>query len=233
MSGVATDTAVSAWPGAVSVEVCGEALWLLPERAVFWPRERALLVADLHIGKAETFQRSGLAVPGAVGQSDFDRLHQLLSRGSAVGGPCRLVILGDLVHARVGITDELTARWRALVDSFDGLEAMLIPGNHDRVGPGFLAAWTLARWADPTVIGPFTLTHDPVARAGAFVIGGHIHPAVSLGPSRRYRVPAFWLSPHRLVLPAFSDFAAGGTQGREPDARLFAIALAHVSEVRP
>jgi uncharacterized protein len=233
MSGVATDTAVSAWPGAVSVEVCGETLWLLPERAVFWPRERALLVADLHIGKAEAFQRSGLAVPGAVGQSDFDRLRQLLSLAVSAVGSCRLVILGDLVHARVGITDELTSRWRALLASFDGLEAVLIPGNHDRVGAGLLTAWKLARWADPTILGPFTLTHDPVVRAGAFVIGGHIHPAVSLGPSRRYRVPAFWLSPHRMVLPAFSDFTAGGTHGLEPDARLFAVAPGHVSEVTP
>jgi len=34
------------------IEHCGQTLWLLADKAIYWPARRALLVADLHIGKA-------------------------------------------------------------------------------------------------------------------------------------------------------------------------------------
>ena len=38
-------------------------LQLLPERAVWRPRERALFVADLHLGKAAAFRAFGAPAP--------------------------------------------------------------------------------------------------------------------------------------------------------------------------
>ncbi|MEZ4467584.1 MAG: hypothetical protein R3F43_24855 [bacterium] len=49
-------------PGSVALEVAGEVLWLLPERALYWPAAGVLAVADLHWGKAETFQQHGVPV---------------------------------------------------------------------------------------------------------------------------------------------------------------------------
>ncbi|MEP0562250.1 MAG: phosphoesterase, partial [Qipengyuania citrea] len=38
--------------------------WLLTEgRALYWPRERALLVADLHLEKGSFFARHGQLIP--------------------------------------------------------------------------------------------------------------------------------------------------------------------------
>ena len=36
--------------GALPITLAGEAVVLLPERALWWPRERALFVADVHLG---------------------------------------------------------------------------------------------------------------------------------------------------------------------------------------
>ena len=41
----------------------GHALDLLAQRAVWDPERRVLLVADLHLGKAEVFQAFGIPLP--------------------------------------------------------------------------------------------------------------------------------------------------------------------------
>ena len=45
------------------MELAGEQMDLLPERAVWWGARGALLVADVHLGKASTFRARGLPVP--------------------------------------------------------------------------------------------------------------------------------------------------------------------------
>ena len=52
----------------------GEPLELRPERGLFLPERGALLVADVHVGKAEAFQRRGVPVPSGVGAADLARL---------------------------------------------------------------------------------------------------------------------------------------------------------------
>jgi metallophosphoesterase superfamily enzyme len=42
--------------GPVSVEVAGEVLELRPERPAYCPARKALLVADLHIGKSAAYR---------------------------------------------------------------------------------------------------------------------------------------------------------------------------------
>ena len=48
------------------IEVAGEPVWLLPERAVFWPQGGTLVTADLHWGKAATFRSAGVPIPGGA-----------------------------------------------------------------------------------------------------------------------------------------------------------------------
>ena len=77
------------------VTLHGEAVELLPEKAVYWPREETLLVADLHLGKPDTFLAAGIAVPRDTAVADLATLTRLLERTAAL----RLVVLGDLLHA--------------------------------------------------------------------------------------------------------------------------------------
>ena len=47
----------------VTIEVGGQPLTLLPEKAAFLGRSQTLLVADAHIGKAVSFRKLGVPVP--------------------------------------------------------------------------------------------------------------------------------------------------------------------------
>ena len=87
-------------------------LELLPERAVWRPRERALFVADLHLGKASAFRAFGAPAPTGASDETLRRLGALADQLQ----PELLVVLGDFVHASPSMTEGLAAalaEWRA------------------------------------------------------------------------------------------------------------------------
>ncbi|MEE7560223.1 phosphoesterase, partial [Xanthomonas sp. Kuri4-2] len=43
--------------------LAGETVELLGDRALYRPARRALLIADLHLGKADVFRRAGIGLP--------------------------------------------------------------------------------------------------------------------------------------------------------------------------
>lgn len=183
--------------------MAGRRARLFPERALFLERERTLVVADVHLGKAAALRAEAIAVPSGSTTSDLDRLSRLL----ATTGATRLVILGDFLHAREGRAPRTLAaarRWRA---AHAALEIVLVRGNHDR------------RSGDPPdelrflcVDAPFVeegvaFVHEPEPVRGAYTLGGHLHPGVRLKGRARERVhlPAFVLGRRLGVLPAFGS----------------------------
>ena len=72
--------------GALDIDVAGESLRLLPDRALLWPRARTLVIADLHLGKAQHFRRAGIALPRGGTGHDLARLDRLLADTGAIGG---------------------------------------------------------------------------------------------------------------------------------------------------
>ena len=65
------------------VELAGEIITLLPERAMYWPRAETLFVADTHWGKDATFRAAAIAVPGGTLRDDLDRLGATIQRTGA------------------------------------------------------------------------------------------------------------------------------------------------------
>jgi len=61
-------------------EINGHQLELLPEKAIFWPQHRILLLADLHLGKVNHFRRSGVAMPTNPNSENLDRFIGLIQR---------------------------------------------------------------------------------------------------------------------------------------------------------
>ncbi len=55
-------------------------LWLLAEKAIYWPAQQALLIADIHFGKAAAYRRLGQPVPHGTTQANLQRLDALLAR---------------------------------------------------------------------------------------------------------------------------------------------------------
>lgn len=81
-----------------TIEIAGEELELLPERAIHWPARRTLFVADTHWGKAATLRAYSIPVPMGGTDDDLERLSRALEKTDAR----RLIVLGDALHAREG-----------------------------------------------------------------------------------------------------------------------------------
>jgi DNA ligase-associated metallophosphoesterase len=216
-------------PGAAAVQVAGETLWLLPQRATFWPARRTLLVADLHLGKPAAFRAAALPVPEATMDADLDRLSNALRRTRAE----RLVILGDLLHARSGQTPrtvEAVNRWR---ERHRDLTVVLVLGNHDkRCGPT-PDEWRMQIAQELKQEPPFIWCHWPDVHDAGYVVAGHVHPAAQLrGPGgQKERLRCFAVGEHRMILPAFGDFTGGAVGAPDPTDRVFVVADDQVVEV--
>ena len=190
-------------------------LRLLAGRAAFVPATRTLLVADVHLGKAATFRRAGIPVPEGSAQRDLARLERLAADHTAR----RVLVLGDLLHARSGCTDAVIEEFRASRARI-AAEFILVLGNHDRglaKGPVALAAQLgidacVAALDEP----PFRFVHEPASSVAAphragITVAGHLHPTVSIrGPGGdRLADRCFVADESVVVLPAFGSFTGG------------------------
>jgi DNA ligase-associated metallophosphoesterase len=216
-------------PRDLAIEVAHEELTLMAERALYWARASTLLVADAHFGKAATFRAGGIYVPRGTTASALARLESAVARTGAT----RLILLGDLLHAREGRSPEtlgLLAEWRSARPAMD---VFLVRGNHDRAAGDPPESLGIDCVDAPLLDGPFAFAHHPKPMADRYVIGGHIHPAVILrGCGRQYeRLPCFWMRPSLMVLPAFGDFTGLGDVESDEGDRIFVLANASIIEV--
>ena len=199
-------------------------LELLPQRALWHRATGCLLVADLHLGKAESFQASGIPLPS---DGDLSTLNQLLDLAAQLQ-PQRVVVLGDLIHSRLGLTAELRAKIGALPELL-GCPLELIGGNHDE------GSWLEGLSAGaPRRCGDLWLSHEPCTpmEADLLNVAGHVHPVAVLGKGAdRLRLPCFALRrpARQLLLPAFGHLTGG--YAVSPDYERWVIAEAQVLAV--
>jgi len=187
----------------LTVPIGGESVQLLGDRAVYRPSTQSLLIADLHLGKADLFRRAGIGLPRGGTVHDLQRLDALIA-----ARPVRsLWLLGDVLHGAV-FDAAWRDHWRHWRERHAQVEFVAVRGNHDRA----LDAGALGlRDAGSSVVdGGLVLRHDPVPHPTLHVLCGHVHPQCEL-PGLRRRFPAFWLREGMTVLPAFSHFTAGVT----------------------
>jgi DNA ligase-associated metallophosphoesterase len=219
-------------------------LVLRHDRTLHVPAARTLLIADVHLGKPATFREAGIAVPESVTDADLDRLYQALIDTRAE----RLIILGDLIHARAGRnawTHERVRAWRVRCSS---LAIDLVRGNHDRSAGDPPADWSIrvvdGPWLDTSGARSLAvhLAHEPPVAAASDsppVLAGHIHPGVWLGHQSagcklaggRVRASCFWFSEKLAVLPAFGSFTGCGRIAPGPGDRVFALGPNEVAEI--
>jgi DNA ligase-associated metallophosphoesterase len=213
------------------LDLAGEQLRLLPERAVFWPSACALVVADLHWGKAAAFRAAGIPIPGGATRRDLERLDSALART----GARRLVVLGDLFHARAGRVATRTLaelrRWRG---QREALEIQLVRGNHDRHAGDPPADLRVNCLDAPAFLPPFVLRHEPAVSDAGYTLAGHVHPGIVLAGRGlfRERLPCFVVGARMAVLPAFGSFTGLGMVAPEEGERVFVVADDEVVEVQ-
>ena len=199
-------------------------LWLDSRRALFISALNTLVIADLHWGYAASHRAIGNLLPAWGDAEIASVLHALI----ADYAPAGMIWLGDSLHTLAG---------RAAAEHFlNELPAVptfsILAGNHDHRWPRATAR-TLQR--------PGFFFHHGDAPASeippdTLELIGHHHPAVSLydGAGTRLKLPALVASHRRLILPAFSPWAAGAAWNNEttPEETLWAIAPSRIFAVK-
>jgi DNA ligase-associated metallophosphoesterase len=206
----------------LEITVAGAPLRLLARRAVLLPDAGTLLVADAHIGKAQSFRRLGVPVPSGTTDETLASLSALL----ADTGAQRIVFLGDLLHSarsRAPAVWSAVAQWR---ERHAEVELTLVRGNHDRHAGDPPPEWRVRCVDEPLLLAPFALVHHPQPVTGAYALAGHVHPAAVLGgrARERLRLPCFHFGAAVGVLPAFGAFTGMHVLPRDPGDRVFVIA---------
>lgn len=203
------------------VRLAGEELWLLPEKAIYWPALQALLIADVHFGKAAAYRSLGQPVPQGTTTQNIAVLDALLS-----ALPCRQVIfLGDFLHgpgSHAAATLAVLSQWRARHADMD---MILIRGNHDKRAGDPPAALNICVVPEPMLLGPFALQHEPTPHPGRHVLAGHVHPVYRLhGKGRQsLRLACFRMAEDVSLLPAFGAFTGGYQVSLDDTSRIFVI----------
>ncbi|WP_250254172.1 ligase-associated DNA damage response endonuclease PdeM [Chryseobacterium sp. Marseille-Q3244] len=198
---------------------------LTNQRAVFWKKEKALILSDLHIGKTAHFRKNGIAVANHIMKSDLERLSALIEYFN----PEKFIVVGDLLHAGDNSDVDEFCRWR---NQYPSLQFFLIEGNHDRLSKSLEKKLCLHFKASLLELSVFTLIHDFDKERTGFQITGHIHPGIVLNSAvKRIRLPCFALSENQLLLPAFSEFTGLDTKNLPKKSKFFVFTDAEIYEV--
>lgn len=211
------------------VEVAGEQLLLLAERAIFRPKGRELILSDIHLGKSGHFRKHGIPAPGGINQDNMNRLGLLIRKLN----PKRLFVLGDLFHSEANREWFEFEEWRMEFD----IPFLLMKGNHDLLHPSFYEKANIDV-VEEFVTGPFRLVHDrndiPDLVNDEILISGHIHPSIRIkGRGRQsLRLPCFLIGEKEILLPAFGSFT--GTHNIEPGEtdRVYAVVEGSVLPIK-
>lgn len=176
--------------------------------ALYWPREQALLVADLHLEKASFFARTGQMLPPYDSRETLERL----ALAVRTTGARRVFALGDNFHDSHG-PDRLEPHAEGMLAALTrALDWVWITGNHDPdLGDGVGGTRI-----DELVLGGLALRHQALPGTCEAEVSGHFHPRLMVeARGRRIARPCAVRSENRLILPAFGALT-GGMNAADP-----------------
>jgi DNA ligase-associated metallophosphoesterase len=181
---------------AIALRFGGQQFTPLISGALYWPAERTLLVADLHLEKLSSYARSGQLLPPYDTGLTLARLAADLLRTGAQS----VIALGDSFHRDEG-TVSLLERDRAALEALTGRARWIwLSGNHDPA-PHQLGGECLSHLA----FGDLMFAHEP-QRGRVGLVAGHLHPAARvLINGRSVRRPCFVHDRRLLLLPAYGS----------------------------
>ncbi|MCA0132620.1 ligase-associated DNA damage response endonuclease PdeM [Winogradskyella alexanderae] len=191
---------------------------LTNQRAIYWEREEALILSDIHIGKTAHFRRHGIPIPDGILQKDLNRLKELILHFNAK----ELFIVGDLFHAE---TNSDMATFKQWLTQFEDLNLVLIKGNHDTQSLRLMDDLGIVVMAQ-LEIEPFIFLHEPMDNTlNLFTISGHTHPGVLIKGrgKQKLKLPCYQVTVNQLILPAFSLFTGLNTRNIPKDASCYAF----------
>jgi DNA ligase-associated metallophosphoesterase len=197
----------------VPFSFCAQEMCLVPApagrgAALYWPREQALLVADLHLEKASFFAQSGQMLPPYDSRETLERLALAVRRT----GARRVFALGDNFHDSAG-TERLDPHTAGMLSAHThALDWVWITGNHDP----HLGSEAGGTRVEEIAVSGITLRHEAKPGSTEPELSGHYHPRLIVhARGRRIARPCVVHGGNRLILPAFGALT-GGMDAADP-----------------
>ena len=193
------------------LEFAGEELVLTKSNALYWPRERALLVADLHLEKGSWYAQTGQMLPPYDSRETLERVADAVK----ATGARRVITLGDNFHDDAG-THRLDPYAAGMLESLTrALDWVWITGNHDeQMNRTFGAQLT-----DEMELNGIVLRHEAKPGETRAELSGHYHPKMRVRVRDRHIArPCAVVSRKdgagdRMILPAFGAYTGGMDAG--------------------
>ncbi len=184
----------------VPFSFAGEDWQLASARALFWPRENALLVADLHLEKGSFFAKHGQMLPPYDSRETLERIADAIR----LTGARRVFCLGDNFHDAGGAT-RLEPHAAGMLDALTrASDWVWIAGNHDQ---GHVPCGTAVT---ELAVGGLVLRHEAMPGERRAELSGHFHPRLRVNArGRMISRPCWAASERKLILPAFGTLTGG------------------------
>lgn len=186
--------------------------WLLDNRRVLvHPKEKILILSDIHIGYYSSFRDQGSYLP----MYDIVLLEEAIESLLEDYNGYHWIIAGDIKHNHAKLLSE--AEEKELVNIVEAITEhntlTLIKGNHDRGLDKLITDLHLScSLTTSYTFRNITITHNTELfdqQSEKHTIIGHIHPIISLEHLKGSFVPIFAITDDLLILPAF-NYVAGG-----------------------
>lgn len=188
----------------------GEEFVLTKGNALYWPRERALLVADLHLEKGSWYAQTGQMLPPYDSRETLERVADAVKAFDAR----RVITLGDNFHDDAG-THRLDPYAAGMLESLTrALDWVWITGNHDEQMHRAFGA-TLV---EELQVNGVVLRHAAKIGETKPELSGHYHPKMRLRVRNRHiarpcAVVSRSADAERMILPAFGAYTGGMDAG--------------------
>ena len=193
---------------ALEILFAGAELLLDASGALYWPKEKLLVVSDLHFEKASFLAQHGSLIAPYDTIDTLERLDALISHYT----PRELLFLGDSFHDRNAwhrLDTMLHQRLAAVIGRV--AQCRWIEGNHDVSLSGHGLPLFEAQHTRHGIIFSHEYEHSPLPH-----IIGHYHPKTRFSfNGQTVRGRCFVHSTTLLVMPAFGSFT-GGLEIQEP-----------------
>jgi len=187
-------------------------------RALYFPEEKVLVIADLHIGYEEALRNQGIMLPASQFRDTLEGLKRVFEK---IGKVKELIVLGDLKHEFGVISEQEWGEVGKVLDYFkeNSEKVVVIRGNHDSMLEPILKRKGMAILdyyvkEDCCFIHGHKLYSECLDKKIKKVILGHRHPAVII--SDEYKTEKYkcflvgkWKKKEIVILPSFFPFVEG------------------------
>jgi DNA ligase-associated metallophosphoesterase len=196
----------------------GYEMLLADGRALYWPAERTVLVADLHLEKASWHAARGAMLPPYDSRATLERLGSIVKACDAR----RVITLGDNFHDNSGALRLEPVAKGMLEGLIRSLDFVWITGNHDE----HMARSFGGAVKSELDVGGIMLRHEARPGETGHELSGHYHPKLRIRVRNRHIArPCAVLArgrkgggTERMILPAFGAFT-GGMDAAAPEIR--------------